>query len=115
LSGFGKPGNYSIVIHELFNQNNLKMKKILLTLLVTSSLVACQSSANPTHGQKGHKCDKECMVKNMPIDSSTTNTMTVIPLKDHVCTDTCKDGNHVCAHGEKGHVCDINCPMHDKM
>lgn len=90
------------------------MKKILLTLIVAGSLAACQSSANPPHGQEGHKCDKECMAKNMPTDSSKTNTMAT-PLKDHVCTDACKNGNHVYAHGEKEHVCDNTCPMHDKM
>lgn len=29
--------------------------------------------------------------------------------KEHVCTDKCKDGNHVYAHGEKGHVCTAEC------
>jgi predicted ester cyclase len=28
---------------------------------------------------------------------------------EHVCTDKCKDGNHVYAHGEKGHVCTEEC------
>ncbi len=91
------------------------MKKLLFILFVAGSLAACQSSANPAHGQKDHECDKECMAKNMPADSSTTNSMTTTSLKDHVCTDACKDGNHKYAHGEKKHVCDMNCPMHDKM
>ena len=30
-------------------------------------------------------------------------------LKDHVCTDACKEGNHVYAHGEKGHTCTDAC------
>ena len=30
-------------------------------------------------------------------------------LKEHVCADACKDGNHVYAHGEKGHVCTEAC------
>ena len=35
-------------------------------------------------------------------------------LKDHVCTDACKDGNHVYAHGEKGHACSAECmKMHE--
>lgn len=30
-------------------------------------------------------------------------------LKEHVCTDACKDGKCVYAHGEKGHVCTDAC------
>ena len=29
--------------------------------------------------------------------------------KEHVCSDKCKDGNHMLAHGEKGHVCAEEC------
>ena len=36
-------------------------------------------------------------------------TKTTMKLKDHVCTDACKDGNHVYKHGEKGHVCTAAC------
>ena len=31
------------------------MKQLLFALLVAGSLVACQASANPEHGQEGHK------------------------------------------------------------
>jgi hypothetical protein len=30
-------------------------------------------------------------------------------MKDHVCTNACKNGQHVYAHGEKGHVCTDAC------
>jgi len=26
-------------------------------------------------------------------------------MKDHTCTEACKEGAHVYAHGEKGHAC----------
>lgn len=83
------------------------MKQLLLTFLVAGSLVACQSSANPEHGKEGHKCDAACMAQHSVTDS-TSNT-TTIALKDHVCTDACKNGNHVYAHGEKGHTCTEAC------
>lgn len=88
------------------------MKQLLLVFLMSGSLIACQSSAaNPEHGKEGHKCDKECMAKHAS-DNSTDATTTV--LKDHVCTDACKDGNHVYAHGEKGHVCTDACKTETK-
>lgn len=31
------------------------------------------------------------------------------PLKDHMCTAACKDGQHMYAHGEKGHACTADC------
>ncbi len=30
-------------------------------------------------------------------------------LKEHKCTDACKNGKHMYAHGEKGHVCGKAC------
>lgn len=57
------------------------------------------------HGEKGHKCTKECKKK------SSTN----MEMKEHVCTDACKNGQHMYAHGEKGHVCTDSCPMHKQM
>jgi hypothetical protein len=83
------------------------MRQLLLSFLVAGSLVACQSSANPAHGKEGHKCDAACMAQH-PATDSTSNTNT-IALKDHVCTDACKNGNHVYAHGEKGHTCTEAC------
>jgi hypothetical protein len=35
--------------------------------------------------------------------------MDEMPMKDHVCTSACKDGQHMYAHGEKGHVCGPEC------
>jgi hypothetical protein len=83
------------------------MKQFLFAFLVAGSLVACQSSENPAHGEKGHKCDARCMAQH-PATDSTGNTTTGA-LKDHVCTDACKNGNHVYAHGEKGHECTDAC------
>jgi hypothetical protein len=84
------------------------MKQFLLAFLVAGSLVACQSSsANPAHGEEGHKCDKECMAQQG--SKSGTESSETTALKDHECTDACKDGNHVYAHGEKGHTCTDAC------
>lgn len=84
------------------------MKQFFLAFVIAGSLVACQSSsANPAHGEAGHKCDKECMAKQEPKTGAATSE--TAELKDHVCTDACKDGNHVYAHGEKGHVCTDAC------
>jgi len=84
------------------------MKQFLFAFLVAGSLVACQSSsANPAHGKEGHKCDAACMAQQPATDS--TGNATTVALKDHVCTDACKEGNHVYAHGEKGHVCTDAC------
>ncbi|MBI5857577.1 MAG: hypothetical protein HZB42_07985 [Sphingobacteriales bacterium] len=84
------------------------MKQFLFAFLVAGSLVACQSSsANPPHGQEGHKCDKECMASQESKTGAATSE--TADLKDHVCTDACKDGNHVYAHGEKGHTCTDAC------
>lgn len=83
------------------------MKQLLFAVLVAGSLAACQASANPEHGQEGHKCDKECMAKQE--SKSGTATSETADLKDHVCTDACKEGNHVYAHGEKGHTCTDAC------
>jgi hypothetical protein len=84
------------------------MKQFFLIFLAAGSFVACQSSsANPAHGKEGHKCDAACMTQQ-PTKDSTASTNTVA-LKDHVCTDDCKEGNHVYAHGEKGHTCTEAC------
>jgi hypothetical protein len=73
------------------------MKQLLSAFLVAGSLMACQASANPAHGKEGHTCDATCMAKHPAT------------LKDHVCTDACKNGNHVYVHGEKGHACTDAC------
>lgn len=39
----------------------------------------------------------------------TTPAGASMPLKEHVCTAACTNGNHVYAHGEKGHVCTDAC------
>jgi len=85
------------------------MKQFLLAFLVAGSLVACQSSANPAHGQQGHQCSKECMAQQSTTTTDSTTNTTTVALKDHVCTDACKNGNHVYAHGEKGHTCTDAC------
>lgn len=83
------------------------MKHFFLAFLVAGSLVACQSNSNPEHGVEGHTCDAACMAQHPATDS--TNNTTTIAFKDHVCTDACKNGNHVYAHGEKGHTCTEAC------
>ncbi len=84
------------------------MKRFFVTFLLSGALVACQSSsANPAHGKEGHKCDKECMSSQESKTGAAASE--TADLKDHVCTDACKEGNHVYAHGEKGHVCTDAC------
>ncbi len=83
------------------------MKQLLLTFLVAGSLAACQSYANPKKGVEGHTCDAACMAQH-PVSDSTNNT-NMMALKDHLCTDDCKEGIHVYVHGEKGHTCTEAC------
>ena len=52
------------------------------------------------HGEKGHVCTDEC---------KKIEGKMAMPLKDHVCTADCHDGQHLLAHGEKGHVCGDEC------
>lgn len=49
------------------------------------------------HGEKGHKCSKECEMSHKEC------------MKYHKCTKACKNGKHVYAHGEKGHKCSKEC------
>lgn len=83
------------------------MKQLLSAILVAGSLMACQASANPAHGKEGHTCDATCKAQHPSTDS--TGNATTVSLKDHVCTDACKNGNHVYVHGEKGHTCTDAC------
>jgi hypothetical protein len=90
------------------------MKKLILSLVVAVSLAACQSSANPAHGEKGHTCSTECKVDKAPAGNQSSNDMGA-PAKDHLCTAECKEGSHIYAHDEKGHVCDTSCMQGKKM
>jgi len=70
--------------------DSLKQKK--------HSMTECMDGKhNCKHGEKGHKCNKECSEQHM---------------KKHVCTAECKNGKHVYKHGEKGHVCGAECKKH---
>lgn len=99
------------------------MKKTLLSLLIVTSIVACNSNpphgeaehqcsekcmkmnnSNPSHGESGHKCSEECMKMT---DETATHSHDM-ETKEHICTDDCKEGKHLYAHGEEGHVCSPN-------
>ena len=84
------------------------MKKILLTLFSAVALIACNNQPNPPHGETGHQCTEECM-KMMEKEKSSENKSMEMEMKEHVCTDVCKDGQHHYAHGEKGHQCSEEC------
>ncbi|MCB9169854.1 MAG: hypothetical protein H6594_05805 [Flavobacteriales bacterium] len=65
----------------------MKRALIIAALLVGTTSIRAQEGASSK--------DKEAMQA---------------PLKEHVCTDACKQaGHHVYAHGEKGHVCSEEC------
>ncbi|MGQ0738449.1 MAG: hypothetical protein ACT4OJ_05260 [Bacteroidota bacterium] len=79
------------------------MKKLLslLAIMAMFSFVACNNEKKDDK-TKADGADKiETTVK----DASTTTTQLVA----HVCTDQCKDGNHLYAHGEEGHTCSEAC------
>ena len=76
------------------------MKKIFFSLLVIGavSFAACNNSK---------KSDKDgTKTESAPADNKSGEMASE---KEHVCTDKCKDGNHVYAHGEKGHTCTAEC------
>jgi|CXWL01.1.fsa_nt_gi hypothetical protein len=83
------------------------MKQILLAFLVAGSFAACQSSVNAAHGEEGHKCDSVCSAQHHATDSLGKTTDMV--LKEHVCTEACKEGTHEYSHGENGHTCTEAC------
>ena len=83
------------------------MKQLLIAILLAGSLAACQSSANPLHGQDKQTCDKGCMVQHSTTDS-TTNATNISP-KSHACTDGCKSEGHADARGKKTPVCKDDC------
>lgn len=77
------------------------MKKIFFSLLVIGaiSFTACNN------GKKSDKADG-AKTESAPADNKSGEMASE---KEHVCTDKCKDGNHVYAHGEKGHTCTAEC------
>jgi len=74
------------------------MKKIFFSFLILAaiSLTACKDNKKADEAKTPEKTEeaKPAVVAND---------------KDHVCTDKCKDGNHIYAHGEKGHTCTEAC------
>lgn len=51
------------------------------------------------HGEKGHPCTAACKPSGELQPTA----------KEHVCTDACKNGQHMYLHGEKGHTCSEAC------
>jgi hypothetical protein len=67
------------------------MKKLMLVVAIVGIAFAANAQTTKKESKK-QKAKTEQMA-----------------MKDHVCTDKCKDGKHVYAHGEKGHVCGEEC------
>lgn len=76
------------------------MKKIL-TVMAAAALFLSVACNNEKKDDKAKT--------NEPAKTDMTGKEDPAKLADHVCTDKCKDGNHVYAHGEKGHVCTAKC------
>lgn len=77
------------------------MKKILSLMLVTAALFAV--SCNNEKKDDKAKADDPGKIEN------TVKEAPKATLAAHVCTDQCKDGNHLYAHGEEGHTCSEAC------
>jgi|GEM_PF-987498 len=73
----------------------------LLAITVMLSLVACNNEKKDDKAKTNGADKIESTVK----DASSAATQLVA----HVCTDQCKDGNHLYAHGEEGHTCSEAC------
>jgi uncharacterized lipoprotein NlpE involved in copper resistance len=76
------------------------MKKMfaLLALAGTLLFVACNNEK---------KDDKSKVAGEEKIENTVKEAPAI--LAAHVCTDACKDGNHLYAHGEEGHTCSEAC------
>lgn len=106
------------------------MKKTLFIMFAAAAMVACNNQQNPTHGEAGHQCGEECMNMNssnpphgevghkctencmkMANDTSNNNMPTNqnMEMKEHICSDACKEEKHLYAHGEKEHQCNEEC------
>lgn len=72
------------------------MKKLMLVLAI-SGLAFAGNAQNDK---------KETKKETAKTEKSAKPEM---KMKEHVCTDACKDGKHMYAHGEKGHVCTDAC------
>jgi hypothetical protein len=77
------------------------MSKYLALLAIISTLlfVSCNSGKKDDKASTGDPGKMENTVKEAPKAN----------LAVHVCTDACKDGNHLYAHGEEGHTCSEAC------
>ncbi|MBM3415876.1 MAG: hypothetical protein FJY20_05405 [Bacteroidetes bacterium] len=77
------------------------MKKLFSLMLVTAAFfaVSCNNEKKDDKAKTGDPGKLENTVKEAPKAT----------LAAHVCTDACKDGNHVYAHGEEGHTCSEAC------
>lgn len=79
------------------------MKKLLSSLFILAALsfVACNNE------KKDDKADTTEQKIDAPATPATPAGLTAAVA--HVCTDACKDGNHMYAHGDVGHTCTEAC------
>ena len=77
------------------------MRKLFALLAVTVALFA--ASCN------NEKKDDKAKTTDPGKIENTTKETPKATLAAHVCTDACKEGNHVYAHGEEGHTCSEAC------
>lgn len=82
------------------------MKKLfsLLAFAAIISMAACDNKKDENTNES-----KPAATETKPADNGTAKSAEAMAEKDHVCTDKCKDGNHLYAHGEKGHTCTAEC------
>ena len=90
MSGFEKCTDYSGESKILFNQKNQKQMKNLIAAIAIVVGISFTANAQ-TSTKEEMKQDKK------------------MEMKDHVCSTSCKDGQHMYAHGEKGHTCGDEC------
>jgi hypothetical protein len=79
-------------IARLFDINSQKQKQMKTVKQIAAAMLIALSISNFAYAQD--KMGKMESKKEM---------------KEHVCTDACKNGKHVYAHGEKGHTCTKAC------
>lgn len=91
------------------------MKKIsfMLMAIALTAFVACtgKSSSDDKAKENKEKTEKPAVTNGAATTPSTpsTDATPTASLKEHVCTDKCKDGACFYAHGEKGHTCTEEC------
>jgi hypothetical protein len=81
---------YNSIYQHSHNPEQMKKAIVFVILLASFSFAANAQSTKSDKNKQTAKTEQA-------------------PLKDHVCTSACSNGNHVYTHGEKGHTCTAAC------